>query len=180
LVKKELKIFCRSTLLTDKEAPSPDKVLRKSSAQVETSVAHPVRQKSSELKLGDQTERKSQTLGVRFQAEELVIIKLKAQAAGCPTNTYIRAAALKSDYKPPINPELHKTLLAINRELTAQGRNLNQIAKQMNSHGAASQEGMADKSTRTDSNEQCLGKLIVFLPMPLCLKCRRKRLNLTS
>ncbi len=72
-------------------------------------------------------------LGVRFSAAEVEIVRRKAKDAGCSVNSYIRASTLGSDYKPPVHQELRLTLLASNRELTALGRNLNQIAKQMNS-----------------------------------------------
>lgn len=71
-------------------------------------------------------------LGVRFSAAELETVKSKAKAAGCSTNSYIRASALGSDYRPPMSPELTRALLGLNRELAAQGNNLNQIARQLN------------------------------------------------
>ena len=110
----------------------------KSSAQVETCVGHSVRHKSCGLKSegkkhGKSTNRKSQTLGVRFKYGELECIRTKAMQAGCDTNTYIRASALGSDYKQPRDPELIKALNAAIRELNMQGVNLNQIAKRVNS-----------------------------------------------
>ena len=66
--------------------------LPKSSAQVESFVAHSAQQNSGGLKPDrngqpggyDQPRQKSQTLGVRFRAEELVIVRTKAQLAARP------------------------------------------------------------------------------------------------
>jgi len=104
----------------------------KSYAQVATSVAQSVRQKSGGLKPVGKKDEKSETLGIRFKAGELPIIRTKALLAGCDTNTYIRAASLNSDYKQPRDPELLKAFNAAVRELTMQGVNLNQIAKHLN------------------------------------------------
>jgi hypothetical protein len=57
-----------------------------------------------------------------------------ARKAGCSFRGYIRAAALGSDYKPPVNPELRQILLMLYQELKRQGGNLNQIARQLNSY----------------------------------------------
>jgi hypothetical protein len=59
-------------------------------------------------------------------------VQAKAKSAGLSLNQYLRAAILKSNYKPPLQPELCRKLLALNVELTRQGNNLNQIARQLN------------------------------------------------
>jgi len=105
----------------------------KSYAQVETCVAQSVRHMSCGLKSVHRKKGKSETLGIRFRAEELGIIRTKAMQAGCNTNTYIRASALGSDYKQPRDPELLNALNTAVRELTMQGINLNQIARRVNS-----------------------------------------------
>jgi len=114
---------------------------QKSSAQVALCVAHSVRHKAGGLKSRGRKygsrNQKSQTLGIRFRRGELSIIKTKALLAGVDTNSYIRASALDSDYKQPMNPVLFEALHAANRELTMQGVNLNQIAKHMNSGQAS-------------------------------------------
>jgi hypothetical protein len=120
-----------------------DSIFFKSSAQVATSVTQSVLQKSCGLKPKSFNEQKSETCSVRFQAGELAIIKIKAQRAGVSTNTYIRAASLDSDYKQPLTPELKKTLLVVVRELTAQGNNLNQIAKHLNGGMATPNQAMS-------------------------------------
>ena len=78
----------------------------------------------------------------RFSDNEREIVLGKAKAEEMSVNEYIRASALGSAYRPPINPELHKTLLSLNRELTAHGRNLNQIAKQLNTDTATPNQGI--------------------------------------
>lgn len=116
---------------------------KKSSAQVETSVTHVVLQKSGGLKPVLHNQPKSETVSVRFKGGELPIIRAKALQAGCTTNSYIRASVLGSDYVAPANPELVKALLALNLELTAHGRNINQLAKHLNSHAMTVEQGMA-------------------------------------
>ena len=120
-----------------------ESIFSKSSAQVATLVAPQVVQpESGELKLDPKG--RSHPLGVRFSETELALVKAKAKAAGCSTNGYIRAASLGSDYKPPHDPEWTRELHTANRELTAQGNNINQIAKQVNSctASATDAEGM--------------------------------------
>jgi Bacterial mobilisation protein (MobC) len=105
--------------------------MQKSCAQVETLVRpQVVSPKSSELKLGRQ---RPYRLMARFSKSEKDGVEAKAEAAGLSINEYIRATSMGSDYKPPTDPELIKALLKLNKELTAQGNNLNQIAHHMNS-----------------------------------------------
>lgn len=110
--------------------------------------------KSCGLKSGvlkNKKKGKSETLGIRFREGELGIIRIKALQAGCTTNTYIRASALGSEYKQPRDPELLKALHIANRELTMQGVNLNQIARQLNSGQARldEAEGMIGQIARS-------------------------------
>lgn len=81
---------------------------------------------------GSTTRKRPAPLAVRFSAAELATIRARAKSAGCTTNRYIRATALGSDYRAPLDPELARALLSLRRELAAQGNNLNQIARQMN------------------------------------------------
>ena len=101
---------------------------RKNCVQVDPGVA-PRGRASATPKQG----KRLHPLGVRFSAAELEVVKRKARNAGCTVNSYIRASALGSDYKVPVHQELRLSLLASNRELTALGRNINQIARQLNS-----------------------------------------------
>ncbi len=78
---------------------------------------------------------------VRASEQHKVIIKEKANAVGMAISRYMLAAALGSDYKSPTDPELTQTLLKLNRELTAQGNNLNQIAYHLNSGKSSPVEG---------------------------------------
>lgn len=127
----------------------------KSSAQVAFLVSpQAVSPKSDELKLGVITDaagdddnaetnkkRRPNPLTVRLSDQERQIIRDKAQSAGCSINGYVRASALGSDYKPPTDPELVQALLKLNRELTSQGNNLNQIAHHLNSGRSSPAEG---------------------------------------
>lgn len=79
----------------------------------------------------DSTKRPS-PLTIRLSERQKQIIRAKAQAATISVNRFVLAAALGSDYRPPVDPELTRALLRIYRELNAQGNNLNQIARQLN------------------------------------------------
>ena len=72
--------------------------------------------------------------GVRFSLDEIDTIKERARAAGCSFNAYVRATALGEQYKPPMGKGLRLALLDLNRELTAHGNNINQIARHLNAH----------------------------------------------
>lgn len=78
--------------------------------------------------------KRANPLTVRLSEKDRAIIAQKAFNIGYSVNAYVRAAALGSDYKPPISRDMVIALLAVKRELTAQGRNLNQIAHQHNSN----------------------------------------------
>jgi hypothetical protein len=71
-------------------------------------------------------------LTIRLSEEHKNIIRMKAYVAGIPVNEFAKAALLGSDYKPPLSAELFTCLLDLHRELTRQGTNLNQIARQLN------------------------------------------------
>ena len=77
----------------------------------------------------------------RFSKQEKDSVEAKADAAGLSINEYIRATSMGEGYKPPTNPELTKAILKLNRELTAQGNNLNQIAHHLNSGQSLPAEG---------------------------------------
>jgi len=102
----------------------------KSYAQVATSVLpQAVIPKSCELKLKS---KRPSPLTLRVSENQKAIIRTKAKAAGISVNHFLLASALSSDYRPPKDPDLVRALMALNRELTAQGNNLNQIAHQRN------------------------------------------------
>jgi len=82
-------------------------------------------------------------LGVRFSATELEIVRAKARAAGCSVNSYIRAAALASDYTPPRDPELTEFMRLYYREYRMQGNNANQIARYCNMGAISPAEAMS-------------------------------------
>lgn len=77
--------------------------------------------------------RTYQSYGVKMKTEELELIRAKAAAIDMTVNAYIRAAALGEDYihKPP--PWQREQMLKLYVELAAQGRNLNQLARSVNS-----------------------------------------------
>ena len=77
--------------------------------------------------------KRANPLTVRLSEKDIEIITQKAFNIGYSVNAYVRAAALGSHYKPPISRDMVMALLAVKRELTAQGRNLNQIAHRHNS-----------------------------------------------
>lgn len=136
---------CHPGATKDSDATKKEvnKGLEKSSAQVDPGVA-PRSRASTTSKQG----KRLHPLGVRFSEAELEVVKRKAQNAGCTVNSYIRASALGSDYKVPVHQELRLTLLAANRELTALGRNINQIARQLNS-GASPQAILSQQPLRS-------------------------------
>jgi hypothetical protein len=70
----------------------------------------------------------------RYSEEEKDIVIAKVVAAGLSVNEFIRALTLSEHYRPPRDPELVKALLMLNRELTSQGGNLNQIAHKRNAN----------------------------------------------
>ncbi len=122
-----------------------EKVSPKSYAQVESLVVpQAVLPNSCGLKPGmSNTQRKPKKkknstkrpapLSIRLSEKDRAIIAQKAFNIGYSVNAYVRAAALGSDYKPLISRDMVLALLAVRWELTAQGRNLNQIAHRLNS-----------------------------------------------
>ena len=90
------------------------------------------------------TRKRANPLTVRLSEKDRAIIAQKAFNIGYSVNAYVRAAALDSHYKPPISRDMVLALLAVKRELTAQGRNLNQIAHSHNSsmHSEAETDSM--------------------------------------
>jgi len=119
--------------------PPSDNFFLKSFAQVETSLVAPPLVKSCGLK----PKRKRAIVSVEFTEQERATIREKAKMAHLSVNAYIKTSTLGSDYKPPLDDAARKLLLSLNRELTAQGRNLNQIAKHLNSGTATPDQGVA-------------------------------------
>jgi len=120
----------------------------KNGTQVETSVGQNVLQKSCELRSGQtKTERPKYPppLRVRYPTyeEREKVIKAAKEAGFKSVSSYLRFLSLGSHYKPPRDTELTQALLMLNRELTRQGHNLNQIAKHSNSSSTpAETDGM--------------------------------------
>ena len=133
-------------LLPDNTNPTPNqnsvvtprydkgKVIPKSYAQVASlvspQVSPVVAPNSGGLK--PRGKRRRNPITVRLSKDEWEKIAAKAIRARCTLNSYARAAMLGSDYTPPRDPELVKTLRKYYFELHMQGINLNQIAKNLN------------------------------------------------
>jgi hypothetical protein len=100
---------------------------KKSCAQVEIGVTPP---RSGGLK--PVKKKRRNPLTVRLSDSDRERIRGKASRAGCSLNAYVRASVLGSDYTPPADPELTQALLKLNFELTKQGVNINQVARQLN------------------------------------------------
>jgi hypothetical protein len=109
---------------------------KKSYAQVETYVVpHVALQKSGGLK---PRRASSHPLSIRLNKSQHELVRQKAKQAEMSVSAFVKCLILGLDY----DPHMQKLFLALNRELTAQGRNLNQIAKHLN-NGGASAEGVA-------------------------------------
>jgi hypothetical protein len=118
-----------------------DGFFKKSYAQVETLVLpQAVIPKSCGLK---PRKKRPSPLTIRASESQKDCLRQKARAAGISLNRFALASALGSYYKPPADPGLIRVLLKISRELTAQGNNLNQIAKHLNSGTATAQQGQS-------------------------------------
>lgn len=76
--------------------------------------------------------RSNSPVSIRLSKQERQLVMEKAKQSGCSVNAYIKTSMLGTTHKAKLDPELKNVLLALNRELTAQGRNLNQIAKHLN------------------------------------------------
>jgi hypothetical protein len=111
----------------------------KSCAQVAPSVGqHVVRQKSCGLKPG---ESKPFRITARFSKDEREILVRQAEKACLTVSEYIRVSVLGPTYASSIDPEKRQLLLNLNRELSRQGTNLNQIAKHLNAGSASPEQG---------------------------------------
>jgi Bacterial mobilisation protein (MobC) len=120
--------------------PTTDRSCREESyAQVESLVVpnsggglKPGSKTRQERPSGGTTRSRVYPLSVRVPEHQRKAICSKARAAGVSVNRFLIAAALGLDYRPPVDRGLALALLAIHRELAAQGNNLNQIARQLN------------------------------------------------
>lgn len=99
----------------------------KSSTQVESVVSHKaVRQHSGGLK---PDRRRDFRIVIRFRAAERAKIVKHAQDCRQTISQYVRLVLLND---PGLDPQRHSLLMKLNYQLTRQGTNLNQIAKQLN------------------------------------------------
>jgi hypothetical protein len=105
----------------------PNRPKSKSSAQVESFVEpQAVQRNSGGLK---PSKSRPSHIGIRLTPQEREIVVQQAEKIGLTISEYARLTILKS---PSLDPERHRLLLKLNLELTRQGTNLNQIAKQLN------------------------------------------------
>jgi len=132
------KFLCRPAIFVSQPTVvTPEPILEKSSTQVAVLVGP----KPCGLKPKGSTKKKRPSpLSIRASEEQKKILQEKAKAVAIPLGRYVLAAALGFDYRPPANPELTKALLMLSRELTAQGNNLNQVAKHVNMGKASPDE----------------------------------------
>lgn len=110
-------------------------ILKKSCAQVATSVL-PKRVIPKSCGLKPKRIRPA-PIPVRYSKAQLEIVDKKAKQAGLYRSEYIRAQSLGEDYRLSQYRDLAHVLLMLNRELTAQGNNLNQITRQLNGNAIA-------------------------------------------
>src|ERR1700722_18535847 len=102
----------------------------KSSAQVALSVGQDVvRPGAGGLKPRDS---KPFRITVRFSEDERETLVGRAEKACQTVSEYIRTSVLGLAYGSSIDPEKYRVLTQLNRELSRQGNNLNQIAKHLN------------------------------------------------
>ena len=108
----------------------------KSYAQVESFVSQPIgSHNSGELKLnGPRTYR----VVTRFTQDEKESVVIQAQKHRMTVSDYVRLVLLK---QPGLDPERNGLLNKVHFELTKQGTNLNQIAKQLNAGTVTNGQG---------------------------------------
>jgi hypothetical protein len=108
----------------------------KSSAQVESYVKRSaVLHNSSGLK---PEKARSVHLGIRLDFQERERLAEQAERNNLSTSQYVRLMLLKS---PLLDPERNSLLHKVHFELTKQGTNLNQIAKQLNAGAVTNGQG---------------------------------------
>ena len=78
-------------------------------------------------------EGKASRLNIRLTAGEREAIRLRASQAGLSVSEYIRASALRDDSRPVIRTDA-AALKKIYADLRRAGSNLNQCARELNTH----------------------------------------------
>ena len=79
------------------------------------------------------TKEKTSRLTVRLTQEDHAAIKARAADAGLATSEYVRRCALRDGDRPVIRTDAEQ-LRAIYRNLRKAGGNLNQCARELNTH----------------------------------------------
>lgn len=83
--------------------------------------------------------RNRSVLSIQYSQEEKKLLQARARQSGLSLHSFVRTTSLQGSYQPPLDTESRKLLLMAIREMTAQGNNLNQIARLLNA-------GMASNS----------------------------------
>ncbi|MFR9525801.1 MAG: plasmid mobilization relaxosome protein MobC [Rikenellaceae bacterium] len=81
----------------------------------------------------EESKRRSYTVNIRFNSQELAMLRLSAKEAGISDSEYARQAILKGKVEPRISPET----MGLVRRLCGMDNNLNQIARRANAAGYA-------------------------------------------
>lgn len=87
-------------------------------------------------------DKKSDSFKIRATADVIEVIRMKARKLGLPTNRFILAVLLGTDYKLPVTPEVLKILFALNGELTSHGQCFREIAGHFKTDTKAYREGL--------------------------------------
>lgn len=80
--------------------------------------------------------RRNHRISARYDDDELELLyKYLKESMLENVSEFVRQSTLTGNVKPPISAEVKALLRAIIKELQAQGNNINQIAKAMNTAG---------------------------------------------
>ncbi len=79
----------------------------------------------------EESKRRSYTVNIRVNSQELMMLRLSAKEAGISDSEYARQAITKGKVEPRITPET----MSLVRRLCGMDNNLNQIARQANTAG---------------------------------------------
>ncbi|MFY9288173.1 MAG: hypothetical protein WAO98_06690 [Alphaproteobacteria bacterium] len=102
-------------------------------------VPPPFRDKAKPKQIRKKTRHQS---WVSFSDPEYADVSLRAASAGLTLPVYIKASALGAGYKPHFSPEFQRTVLALNLELTSQGRQLTKIQNTLRAGSALDDRGL--------------------------------------
>ncbi|MFI3306541.1 MAG: plasmid mobilization relaxosome protein MobC [Rikenellaceae bacterium] len=81
----------------------------------------------------EESKRRSYTVNIRLNSQELMMLRLSAKEAGISDSEYARQAITRGKVEPRISPET----MGLIRRLCGMDNNINQIARQANAAGYA-------------------------------------------